>query len=43
MLADELRDSHIFVNSVCTGWVATDMGGPDALTTVEEGAASTCG
>jgi NAD(P)-dependent dehydrogenase (short-subunit alcohol dehydrogenase family) len=40
MLADELRASHILVNSVCPGWVATKMGGPDAPRTVEEGAAS---
>jgi NAD(P)-dependent dehydrogenase (short-subunit alcohol dehydrogenase family) len=40
MLADELRSSGILVNSVCPGWVATEMGGPDAPRTVEEGAAS---
>ncbi|HEX8845130.1 MAG TPA: SDR family oxidoreductase [Pyrinomonadaceae bacterium] len=40
MLADELRSSRILVNSVCPGWVATEMGGPDAPRTVEEGAAS---
>jgi NAD(P)-dependent dehydrogenase (short-subunit alcohol dehydrogenase family) len=40
MLADELRASHILVNSVCPGWVATEMGGSDAPRTVEEGAAS---
>ena len=40
MLADELRDSHILVNSVCPGWVATEMGGSDAPRSVEEGAAS---
>jgi len=28
------------VNSVCPGWVATDMGGPSATSTVEEGAKS---
>lgn len=39
-LADELRSSRILVNSVCPGWVATEMGGPDAPRTVEEGAAS---
>jgi NAD(P)-dependent dehydrogenase (short-subunit alcohol dehydrogenase family) len=27
MLADELRDDGILVNSICPGWVATDMGG----------------
>ena len=39
-LADELRPSSILVNSVCPGWVATEMGGPGAPRTVEEGAAS---
>jgi NAD(P)-dependent dehydrogenase (short-subunit alcohol dehydrogenase family) len=40
MLADELRSARILVNSVCPGWVATEMGGPGAPRTVEEGAAS---
>jgi NAD(P)-dependent dehydrogenase (short-subunit alcohol dehydrogenase family) len=40
MLSDELRPSRILVNSVCPGWVATEMGGPQAPRTVEEGAAS---
>jgi NAD(P)-dependent dehydrogenase (short-subunit alcohol dehydrogenase family) len=40
MLADELRGSRILVNSVCPGWVATEMGGPNAPRSVEEGAAS---
>jgi NAD(P)-dependent dehydrogenase (short-subunit alcohol dehydrogenase family) len=40
MLADELRPSRILVNSVCPGWVATEMGGLGAPRTVEEGAAS---
>lgn len=39
MLADELRGDRILVNSVCPGWVATEMGGPDAPRSVEEGAA----
>lgn len=39
-LADELRPSRVLVNSVCPGWVATEMGGPDAPRTPEEGAAS---
>lgn len=39
-LAHELRPARILVNSVCPGWVATEMGGPDAPRTVEEGAAS---
>lgn len=38
-LAAELRPSRVLVNSVCPGWVATEMGGPDATRTVEEGAA----
>jgi NAD(P)-dependent dehydrogenase (short-subunit alcohol dehydrogenase family) len=39
MLADELRSSGVLVNSVCPGWVATEMGGPGAPRSVEEGAA----
>ena len=39
MLADELRGEGVLVNSVCPGWVATEMGGPDAPRSVEEGAA----
>jgi NAD(P)-dependent dehydrogenase (short-subunit alcohol dehydrogenase family) len=38
MLAQALTDAHIAVNSVCPGWVRTDMGGPDADRSVEEGA-----
>ena len=37
-LADELKDTNILINSVCPGWVKTDMGGPNAPRTVEQGA-----
>jgi NAD(P)-dependent dehydrogenase (short-subunit alcohol dehydrogenase family) len=39
MLAVELRGAGILVNSVCPGWVATDMGGSGGRP-VEDGAAS---
>jgi NAD(P)-dependent dehydrogenase (short-subunit alcohol dehydrogenase family) len=39
MLAGELRADGVLVNSVCPGWVATDMGGPGGRP-VAEGAAS---
>jgi NAD(P)-dependent dehydrogenase (short-subunit alcohol dehydrogenase family) len=38
ILADELQDTGIKVNSVCPGWVRTEMGGPNATLSVEEGA-----
>jgi NAD(P)-dependent dehydrogenase (short-subunit alcohol dehydrogenase family) len=38
-LAGELRGSHILVNAVCPGWVATAMGGAGAPRSVAEGAA----
>jgi NAD(P)-dependent dehydrogenase (short-subunit alcohol dehydrogenase family) len=38
-LAAELKDSGILVNSICPGWVATDMGGTGGRP-VEDGAAS---
>lgn len=38
ILAAETQGYNILVNSVCPGWVRTDMGGPGAERTVEEGA-----
>jgi len=38
ILADELMGTNILVNSVCPGWVKTEMGGPNALRSVEKGA-----
>lgn len=36
VLAAELEGTRIKVNSICPGWVKTDMGGPHAERTVEE-------
>ena len=38
ILSSELRGTGILVNSICPGWVQTDMGGQNASRTVEEGA-----
>ena len=38
ILASELRGTGILVNSVCPGWVQTDMGGLGASRAIEEGA-----
>jgi len=37
VFAYELRGTGVLVNSVCPGWVRTDMGGPSASLSVEEG------
>ena len=38
ILAAQLQGSNILVNSMSPGWVRTDMGGPSAPRSVEEGA-----
>lgn len=38
ILAGELQGTNILVNSVCPGWVRTDMGGPEATRSIEDGA-----
>jgi len=38
MLANALQGDRIAVNSMCPGWVRTEMGGPTAPRSVEEGA-----
>jgi NAD(P)-dependent dehydrogenase (short-subunit alcohol dehydrogenase family) len=38
VLADTLQADRVLVNSACPGWVRTDMGGPNAPGTVEQGA-----
>ncbi len=38
ILVDALRGTGVKVNSVCPGWVRTDMGGPAATLSVHEGA-----
>jgi NAD(P)-dependent dehydrogenase (short-subunit alcohol dehydrogenase family) len=38
ILSQELLGTNVLVNSVCPGWVRTDMGGPRATLSVEEGA-----
>lgn len=38
ILNDELQGVNILVNSMCPGWVKTEMGGPGATRSVEQGA-----
>jgi NAD(P)-dependent dehydrogenase (short-subunit alcohol dehydrogenase family) len=37
LFASEVTSKNIKVNSVCPGWVRTDMGGPSAPRSIEEG------
>jgi NAD(P)-dependent dehydrogenase (short-subunit alcohol dehydrogenase family) len=41
ILSDELKDTSINVNSICPGWVKTDMGGINADRPIEEGVGTT--
>ena len=38
MLASAAANDNVLVNSMCPGWVRTDMGGPEAGRSVEKGA-----
>jgi NAD(P)-dependent dehydrogenase (short-subunit alcohol dehydrogenase family) len=38
LLADELKGTPVLINSLCPGWVRTDMGGANATREVKEGA-----
>jgi NAD(P)-dependent dehydrogenase (short-subunit alcohol dehydrogenase family) len=38
ILTAELEDENVLVNSCCPGWVRSDMGGPNAPRSLEEGA-----
>ena len=36
--ATELKEDHVLVNSVCPGWVRTELGGSEAPVSPEDGA-----
>jgi NAD(P)-dependent dehydrogenase (short-subunit alcohol dehydrogenase family) len=38
VLANEEGENAVIVNAMCPGWVRTDLGGPHARRSVEEGA-----
>lgn len=38
IFADELKDTDIKINSVCPGWVRTEMGGEEAPLSIKDGA-----
>lgn len=38
LFADEMKNTNVLINSMCPGWVKTDMGGPNATREIPEGA-----